>query len=567
MSYQPKALPQSVNRSFAELPAPTHPRSTFGLGTKHTTTANASTLFPIYWEETLPADTHSVKLNLFGRLLTSIHPTMDNLHLDWHAFHIPNRLTWENWQKFMGERRNPGDSIDYTCPKICHDAGPWEFKRHGIGDYLDFPTTPVKFPGITDSPNLPNAFLHRAIWLIWNEWYRDQNTQDSFPVPLGDGPDDPTSVDVATGYSLDDLPPRNKRHSYLTAILPWPQKGDAVALPLGAQAPVVGNNKAINFVRGPSGMGGFGIGVNTAGTSIQTGILAGAVNVAAGSAFPGGTSSGSQVYVGLHQDPLYSGMIADLSLAEAVTINQWREAVALQQMLEQDARSGTRYVEIILAQFGVVVPDFRVQRPEFIGGGSTLINMSAVADTANDLGQLAGVATFGESAGFTYSAVEHGHIIVLASVRADLRFQNKLDRRVTRNTRYDFFRSEMSHLGEQEVRNREIFFTSATNPAADVINNDLLGYIPRFDEYRYREPMITGMMRSNDPTSLDTWHYGIKMEEVPVLNEDYMKDVSEDQIRRTVADAEGPLFRIDIDIQNNCTRILPVDSIPGLLRL
>lgn len=548
MSYQPRSLATPMNHSFSEFPAPSFPRSTFDLGFKQTTTANAGVLIPVYVEETLPADTHVVKLRIFGRLLTSDHPVMDNLHIDWHAFHEPNRLVWENWQRFMGERIDPTDSIDFTCPVVCFTSEKWAFQRHGIADYLGYPTNPVKFSNDPSDPSLPNAFVHRGIWDIWNKWYRDQNLQDSFPVPLGDGPDDPTQG--ISGLQYDRLPPRNKRHTYITAALPWAQKGDAVQLPIGLTAPVIPNPlqpiPRFNFGNGGDLAGALM--VLTPGTDVSTVNASGSIN-----------------------NPLSwerTALLADLSDATAATINSLREAIAVQQVLESDARGGTRYVEIIRKDFGAIVPDFRMQRPEYLGGGSFPVDMTAVADTANDLGELGGVATLGLSDSFIYSPVEHGHIIVLASIRADLRFQNFVDRRWTRRTRFDFFRRELAHLGEQSILNREVYMDSSSNPGADERNNEVFGYIPRFDEYRNRMSTVTGMMRSNsvdeegNPDTLDPWHYALDYDETPQLNGDFIKE--DPPIRRTVKDQTGPLFKLDIQVENSCTRILPVDAIPGL---
>lgn len=560
MSYQPRQLAQQMNHSFSMLPAPTLPRSKFNWSHKNVTTGNAGVLIPVLSDILLPSDTIQLTPRIFGRLLTQKTPVMDNIHLDWHAFAYPLRLGWINLEKFFGERRNPDSSIDFICPIIRSATVNWEFSPMGLGDYFGYPTG-VPMSNAADDPNLPNVWLHRAYHDIWDAFYRDQNLQDSFvqgepddPAWYGDGPDDPTP-------QYDALLPRNMRHTYITSGLPWPQKGDAVLLPLGLTAPVIGNGLALG-INNDDAFNSFHLGVsNNTFPGLGMGVpLVPPPDIGdTVSAFAGGT--GNQ-YIGVTSNPARSGLIADLSTATASDINTLREAIAVQHILETDARGGTRYIEMLFRDYGAISPDFRVQRPEFLGGGTSMLQTTAIADTGEDLGELGGVSTVGAKGNITYTATEHCVILVLASFRVDLTFQNRMDRRWTKRTKYDFFRQETAHLGEQPIKNREVWWSGNS-----LIDDDTWGYIGRWDEHRYRENMVTGLMRSNVGNSLDIWHYSTDYGTLPALNGSFIQDPSDVVIRRTVVDQEGPLFKIQCAFDYYCTSTVPVYGIPGLTRL
>jgi len=531
---------------FAMVPRADIPRSSFAIETSHKTTFDAGYLVPVYVDEVLPGDTFNLKMTAFARLSTPLFPVMDNLHLDSFFFFVPNRLIWENWQKFMGEQNNPGDSIDYIIPQTTSPEG--GYTTNSLQDYMGLPTVNQ----IGAAATIDHSALHtRAYNLIWNQWFRDQNLQDSVPVPTDDGPDT---------YSDFILLRRGKRHDYFTSALPWPQKGDPVSIPLGTTAPVISNGTP-PYIRTDNN--NFSqITKNTDwGTALRPG----------GDSY-GTLSNNEAIKWGYNTSSAglaATGLIADLSDATAATINALRESFQVQRLLERDARGGTRYTEIIRSHFGVISPDARLQRPEYLGGGSTPIIINPVAQTSgtgltggtSPLGNLAGVGTaLASNHGFTQSFTEHGVIIGMVSIRADLNYQQGLRRMWNRKTRYDFYFPVFAHLGEQEVLNKEIY---ATGSATD---DQVFGYQERWAEYRYHPSQITGYFRSTAPTTLDAWHLAQKFTALPTLSDTFIED--RPPVDRVVAigeDANGKQFIFDSFFQIRTARPMPLYSVPGLI--
>jgi len=519
---------------FAMIPKADIPRSKFKAQKTHKTTFDAGYLIPVYVDEVLPGDTFNLKMTAFARLATPLYPIMDNMHLDSFFFFVPNRLIWNNWQKFMGEQEDPGDSISYTVPQIVSPAN--GFPTGGLYDYMGLPTVGQVGSGNTVSVC---AFWPRAYNLIYNEWFRDQNMQNSVTVHKGDGPD--TYTDYA-------LLRRGKRHDYFTSALPWPQKGDSVTLPLGTSAPI----KYDNFS-----------GTATADNKFVVADV-GAANIAY---FSYGNTAGT--YTGLVPSSSQQNMYADLSAATAATINQLRQSFQIQKLLERDARGGTRYTEIIRSHFGVISPDARLQRPEYLGGGSTVVNINPIAQTSATnlsggstvLGNLAAMGTsLASGHGFTQSFVEHGVIIGLVSVRADLTYQQGLPRMWSRSTRYDFYFPAFATLGEQAILNKEIY---ARGNSAD---NDVFGYQERWAEYRYKPSMITGLFRSTTSGTLDAWHLAQKFTSLPTLNNTFIQDTPPvDRIVAVGAAANGQQFLFDSFFDVTMARPMPMYSVPGLI--
>jgi len=505
-----------MTHQFSRVPKAEIPRSRFDRSHGYKTTlTDAGYLYPVYVDEALPGDTFKLRLTAMARMATPVYPVMDNIKMTWHFFAVPNRLLWDNWEKFNGAQDDPGDSTDFTIPKLqISTAAP----EGSLADYFGIPTQ------VANVRDQVSALPYRAYALIYNEWYRDQNLQDSVAVVTTDGPDNGTQQVILR---------RGKRHDYFTSSLPFPQKGDSVDLPLGTSAPVFSDGSVTETIGLNNSAGTPAFNLNP-GTNDNTLISATPDNV----------------------------MMADLSNATAATINQLRQAFAIQKVLERDARGGTRYVELIKAHFGVTSPDFRLQRPEFLGGGSTRVNFSTVPNTTDagtdPQGTLAAYATASvDGIGFTKSFTEHCTLLGLVSVSADLTYQQGLDRMWTRDTRYDFYLPALSHIGEQAVLNREIY---AQGTSADT---DVFGYQERFAEYRYANSKVTGAFRSNAATSLDVWHLAQDFGSLPTLGDTFIQD--DPPMDRVVATPSEPKFIYDSYISLECARPMPLYGVPGFV--
>lgn len=513
----------TTNHTFSEVPAVQIPRSSFNRSHTVKTTFDSGLLIPILVDEALPGDTFKVRLTAFSRMATPIYPVMDNLFMDVFFFSVPNRLLWDNWEKFCGEQTNPGDSIDYTIPHWTNNAT-FAAAEGSIGDYMGLPT------GVAGALKVSSLPL-RAYNRIYNEWFRDQNLQDSVDQYTGDGPDHEAGTDYA-------LKRRGKRHDYFTSALPWPQKGDSVDLPLGQYAPVVSDG-------------------NQPGMQTSAGLAQGSlVKGSDGSLDFAHTSNPGNSYWAA------TGMQADLSTATAATINQLRQAFQVQKLLERDARGGTRYVEIIKAHFGVTTPSAG-WRSEYLGGGTRMVNISPIAqtsstDTTSPQGNLAAMGTTTlDGIGFTKSFTEHCTIIGLVNVRADLTYQQGLNRMWSRSTRYDFYWPSLSNIGEQATLNKEIYFQGTS------ADDEVFGYQERYAEYRYKPSIITGAFRSNAATPLDSWHLAQDFSSLPSLNSTFIED--NPPVSRVVAVPSEPEFLFDGYFDMNCVRPMPLYGVPGMV--
>lgn len=509
--------------SFAMVPRSDIPRSRYMLQQNRRQTFNGGDLIPIYCEEILPGDHFRGESHIFARLATPITPVLDNAELETFFFFVPNRICWENWEAFIS-------GGNYLVPQI---GSPGDgFVALSIYDQFGLPGVGQVTPG---QVTFVNALPLRAYNRIYNEWFRDQNLSPALAENMGDGPDSQTDYGIRK---------RSKKHDYFTSSLPWPQKGTAVSLPLGTSAPVVTNSTVPIF---NNNIGEARALRSTVGTGIDV--------------TPAWTAASSLTF------GANSGLIADLSTATAATINAFRLAFSVQELLEKDARGGTRYIEQLQSHFGVRPPDFRLQRPEYIGGGRTMVNTHPIAQTSESnetpQGNLAAFSTAsGGAHRFSYAATEHGYIIGIVNVRTDLTYQQGTRRHWTRRTRYDYYWPTFAHLGEQAVLKQEIFTTGIV--AQDEV---VFGYQERSAEYRYTPNEVTGLFRSTHPNTIDVWHYGEEFATTPSLNNAFIIDPSATVLARSMAvhgEADGQQILLDVLHRVVATRPMPTYSVPGL---
>ena len=539
------AVKHRKSNHFATVPGSAIQRSKFDRSFGYKTTFDGGYLIPFFVEEVLPGDTFKLDTTVFARMNTLISPFFDNVFIDTFYFFVPNRLVWNNWQAFCGEQAPGQVSTDYLIPTLDLTSSGTSFENQTIFDYFGLPTNVT----LNSTYNHISSLPFRAYNLIYNEWFRDENLIEAVKVPLDDGPDELSNFKLLK---------RAKRHDYFTSALPWPQKGPSVDI-----SPISGTYSPLVYIgRGNS---------STAGTIN----LSEGQQVMFGNYYKGGDVSGTISYLSVPSTgnittPLvsnpgnYFGVQTEVGVANtAVSINDLRQAFQIQKFYEKWARGGSRYTETLRVMFNVISPDARLQRPEFLGSGTTRINVVQTAqtsstDSTSPQSNLSAYGVVGDSRhGFTKSFVEHGYIIGLMCARADLTYQQGIPRHFSRRGIFDFYWPSLAHLGEQVVYNKEIY---AQGTADD---DGVFGYQERYAEYRYHPSMITGKLRSTDPQTLDYWHLAQKFDNLPTLSQDFIEE--NPPFARVSAVQDEPIFFGDFWFHFECLRPMPVFSVPGLV--
>lgn len=531
-------------------------RSRFNRDSSIKMSFNVGELVPFYVDEVLPGDTMEVSTSKVVRMQTLLTPVMDNMYLDTYYFFVPNRLVWDHWKEFQGENTESAwiPQTEYTVPQITSPTGGWTVGT--IADYMGIPT------GVE---NLSvNALPFRAYALICDYWFRSQNLQDPFVIPknestvVGSNGND-YKLDVAKGGK----PWIARRYNdYFSQALPSPQKGPAVSLPgfAGGTYPVVGNGNSFTFTDGTKRYG------LTAGTGNINRFFDSLADKPIGTVIADGSGPAQGSAMGLPTDS--SGAIVSVPAAGMITINELRTAFQLQKYYEQLARSGSRYSEILRAQFRVTSPDARLQNPEYLGGTHLPITINQVvqnsgtgAGSSTPQGTTVAYSlTADNHFDFSKSFVEHGFIIGVCVARYEHTYQQGIERFWSRKKVTDYYVPVFANLGEQGICNKEIY---AQGTATD---DEIFGYVPRWNEYRFKPNRVCGEMRSSYAQSLDCWHLADDYEALPTLSGSWLMEdkTNVDRVLAVTSKVSNQLFG-DFYIQNVSTRAMPLHSIPGMI--
>lgn len=524
-----------MQSNYGRLPSVNMPRSKFNRSHSVKTTFDAGFLIPFMVDEILPGDTVQCRMDALARLATPIHPLMDNMVLESFFFFVPNRLVWHNWERFNGAQDNPGDSVDFVIPK--RTVSQWGIGT--IGDYMGLPIgKSVTF----------NALPIRGYNLIYNEYFRHQDLSDEARVDTGNS--DNSSLTLRR---------RTKRRDYFTTALPWPQKDfdNPVTIPLGTTAPIIGIGLRDRQLTGVDVEDN--VNIHETGTGSLTREATHVMDSASSLTFELQRTGGAD-------NPRYNPKIhADLSRGLSATIEELRQAFQIQSLQERDARSGTRYTEILQSHFGVRNPDQRLQRPEFLGGGRSNVQITPVQQTSgtgsvSPQGNLAAYGTvMAEDHGFTSSFSEHGYVIGILNVRADLTYSQGIERHWTRETRYDYYWPAFAQLGEQAVLNKELYYSGDPD-----IDDEAFGFQERHAEYRQKNSRVTGLFRPEGPhASLDAWHLSQEFASTPMLNNVFVRE--EPPVDRVIAVPTEPHFIFDSYVRYMHTRAMPMFATPASL--
>lgn len=566
---------------FSDAPAMYMKRTKFDRSHVYKTTFDSGKLIPVFVDEVLPGDTTRMSVNYFARLATPIKPIMDNIYLDWFFFFVPNRLVWEHWQNFCFEQEDPDDKIDYVIPTVSASGNS---DNTYIGSLWDYFGLPVNTSGnLSDISALP----FRGVYLIYNEWFRDENLQKSVKIQKGDtnevldsarASDQPSWVfssgtDIFPGLAC---PPRGKRHDYFTSALPWTQKGPGVSIGLAGTASIVDPSPTSGYLlhsnsnqlASVTAYGGEASSSGGRRKAYGPGSISfdrdGDSNWAVIGGFAGNTNDKITMSATPASGFLANDSYVDLDSSSIFTINSLRTAFQMQKFYERLARGGSRYTEVLRSFFGVVSPDARLQRPEFLGSFTKMVNVNPIAQTSatDSTSPQGNLSAYGVTAakfhGFTKSFVEHGYIFGFVSARADLTYQQGINKMWLRSTVYDFYWPTFAHLGEQAIELREIYAQGSAD------DTKVFGYQERYAEYRYKPSQITGKFRSSVVHgSLDKWHLSQYFDNAPTLNEEFIRE--NPPIKRIIAVTSEPEFLLDIGFRYTTVRPMPMFGTPGLV--
>lgn len=566
---------------FSDAPAMYMKRTKFDRSHVYKTTFNSGKLIPVFVDEVLPGDTTRMSVNYFARLATPIKPIMDNIYLDWFFFFVPNRLVWEHWQNFCFEQEDPDDSTDYVIPTIYSHSSTENLLIGSLWDYFGLPiNTTNNISGISALP-------FRAVYLIWNEWFRDENLQKSVKIQKGDANEvfDSSRVSDQPSWLFDahggliggySCPPRGKRHDYFTSALPWTQKGPGVSIGLAGTASIVDPSPGTGYLLhstsnqlaavsayggDASSSGGSRKASGTGSITFNRGSDSNWSNVGG---FAGNSSDNITMSAQASSTYLGNDSYVDLDTSSIFTINSLRTAFQMQKFYERLARGGSRYTEVLRSFFGVVSPDARLQRPEFLGSFTKMVNVNPIAQTSatDNTSPQGNLSAYGVTAakfhGFTKSFVEHGYIIGFVCARADLTYQQGINKMWLRSTVYDFYWPTFAHLGEQAIELREIYAQGTED------DTTVFGYQERYAEYRYKPSQITGKFRSSVTSgTLDKWHLSQFFSTAPTLNEEFIME--NPPIKRIIAVQDEPEFLLDIGFRYTTVRPMPMFGTPGLV--
>ena len=566
---------------FSDAPAMYMKRTKFDRSHVYKTTFDSGKLIPVFVDEVLPGDTARMSVNYFARLATPIKPIMDNIYLDWFFFFVPNRLVWEHWQNFCFEQEDPDDSTDYVIPTVTATGNSDNAYVGSLWDYFGLP--------VNTSGNLSgvSALPFRGVYLIYNEWFRDENLQKSVKIQKGDtnevlnsarSAEQPSWVftsdtNIVPGLSC---PPRGKRHDYFTSALPWTQKGPGVSVALAGTASIVDPTPGTGYLlhstslqlAAVSAYGGDGSAAGGDRVAQGDGSISfsrpGSDKFSTIGGFAGNYSDRITMSAQAASSYLGNDSYVDLDTSSIFTINSLRTAFQMQKFYERLARGGSRYTEVLRSFFGVVSPDARLQRPEFLGSFTKMVNVNPIAQTSatDNTSPQGNLSAYGVTAakfhGFTKSFVEHGYVFGFVCARADLTYQQGINKMWLRSTVYDFYWPTFAHLGEQAIELREIY---AQGSEADTT---VFGYQERYAEYRYKPSQITGKFRSSvTGGNLDVWHLSQFFKNAPTLNDEFI--VENPPIERIIAVPSEPEFLLDIGFRYTTVRPMPMFGTPGLV--